>query len=290
VSVKKAHAPIGTVLPQGVNWANLRVLAVDDSAETRMYFEATAEALGFTCDTAKDAYEALEMMGLPEREYNVIFVDWKMPGMDGIEFANEVKKQGAGHAVVIMISSSAWSDIADRAKDAGVAGFVPKPLFTSAITDMINNLMMPPDDETDDQNFGGAEHEFEGVHILLVEDVDINREIVESLFDGTGAIITSAENGQEAIEKFAETPGAFDVIFMDIHMPVKDGYAATREIRAMNIPKAKTIPIIAMTANVFKKDVDKCLACGMNDHVGKPIDIGEVFVKLRRQFRMSVRT
>jgi CheY-like chemotaxis protein len=290
VSVKRAQGTVGTALPQGVNWANLKVLAVDDSEETRMYFEATGEALGFDCDTAKDAYEALALMRQPDKEYNVIFVDWRMPGMDGLAFAREVKKLDAGHVIVIMISSSAWSEIADQAKEAGVEGFIPKPLFTSAITDMINNLMLQPDDEKSDKKIEEMAGDFEGVRIMLVEDVDINREIVESLFDGSGAVITMAENGLEAVEKFSENPGAFDVIFMDIHMPVKDGYAAAREIRAMDISKAKTIPIIAMTANVFKKDVDKCLACGMNDHVGKPIDIHEVFTKLKRQLRMSVRT
>lgn len=289
VGVKKARAFGGQSLPQNVNWVNLRVLAVDDSAEARMHFDATAEALDFACDTAKDAREALEMIERADPGYDIIFADWKMPGMDGLEFAKEIKRRGAGHAVVVMISSSEWSEIADRAKEAGVDGFIPKPLFTSALTDMINNLMAQPGDESE-VGSEESEHEFEGVHILLVEDVDINREIVESLFEETGAIITSAENGLEAVEKFAETPGLYDVIFMDIHMPVKDGYAAAREIRAMDIPRAKTIPIIAMTANVFKKDVDKCLACGMNDHVGKPIDIEEVFVKLRRQLRMSVRS
>ena len=286
VSVKRAQGYLGKPLPQGVNWSNINVLAVDDSAETRMFFEATAEALGFDCDTAKDAREALKLLQESGKDYNVIFADWKMPGMNGIELVREIKKRGIDDAVVIMISSTEWSEIADEAKEAGVDSFVPKPLFASSITDMINNLIDQANKETEEEE-DPDKGEFEGVHILLVEDVDINREIVESLFEGTGAIITSAENGQEAVDKFAADPESFDLIFMDIHMPVKDGYAATREIRAMDMMKAKTVPIIAMTANVFKKDVDKCLACGMNDHVGKPIDINEVFIKLRLQLQMS---
>ena len=289
VSVKKAKGFFNKPLLQGLTWSNINVLAVDDSEETRMFFESTAAALGFDCDTAKDAREALQMLKDSEKEYNVIFADWKMPGMDGLELVKEIKNRGIDDAVVIMISSSDWSEIADRAKDVGVDSFIPKPLFASSITDTINNLITQSGKMHLEDNDMSDKGEFDGIHIMLVEDVDINREIVETLFEGTGALITSAVNGQEAIDRFAAKPETFDLIFMDIHMPIKDGYAATREIRAMAHPKAKTIPIIAMTANVFKKDVDKCLACGMNDHVGKPIDINEVFLKLKRQIQMSIR-
>jgi len=129
---------------------------------------------------------------------------------------------------------------------------------------------------------GSQAAEFSGKTILLVEDVEINREIVIALLEDTGVNIVPAENGEEAIAKFNSDPYKFDLIFMDIHMPVMDGYEAARRIRSLEMPNARTIPIVAMTANVFKDDVDRCLAAGMTDHVGKPIEIGAVRDKMKK--------
>jgi len=122
---------------------------------------------------------------------------------------------------------------------------------------------------------------FSGQTIILAEDVEINREIVLALLEPLELNIDCAENGAEALRLFTETPDKYDMIFMDIMMPGMDGYEATRRIRALDIPKAKTIPIIAMTANVFREDVDKCMDAGMNDHIGKPLDFDMVLEKLR---------
>ena len=121
-----------------------------------------------------------------------------------------------------------------------------------------------------------------GKRILLVEDVEINREIIITMLEDTGVVIDSAENGRVAYEAFAAAPESYDIIFMDIHMPEMDGYEATRRIRALNFPKAAAIPIIAMTANVFREDIEKCLAVGMNDHIGMPVDIKELMTKLEK--------
>jgi len=125
---------------------------------------------------------------------------------------------------------------------------------------------------------------FIGKRILLAEDVEINREILMALLDDTGVKIDCAEDGRQAVDMFAANPNAYDMIFMDVHMPEVDGYEATRCIRAMNFPWAKTIPILAMTANVFREDIDKCLASGMNDHVGKPLELDEVLKKMKQHF------
>jgi CheY-like chemotaxis protein/anti-sigma regulatory factor (Ser/Thr protein kinase) len=125
------------------------------------------------------------------------------------------------------------------------------------------------------------ENAFEGKCILLAEDIEINREIVRSLLEPTAVEIVDAVNGRDAVEKFAAEPEKYDIIFMDVQMPELDGYDATRRIRAMAFEKANSIPIIAMTANVFKEDIDKCLNAGMNAHIGKPIDMGQVLEKLR---------
>jgi signal transduction histidine kinase len=119
-----------------------------------------------------------------------------------------------------------------------------------------------------------------GKHILLAEDNEINREIVEASLEATGVTIDTAENGNEAVKLFSENPGKYDMIFMDIVMPEKDGFAAAREIRLL--PEGKNVPIIAMTANVFKEDIDNCIEAGMNDHIGKPIDFNNMFIKIRQ--------
>ena len=116
----------------------------------------------------------------------------------------------------------------------------------------------------------------------MAEDIEINREIVTSLLQHTGVSIDSAENGQEAVDMFKANPGRYDMIFMDIHMPEVDGYEATKMIRRLPLPEAGSIPIVAMTANVFREDIERCLASGMDDHVGKPIDISEIIIKMKR--------
>ena len=126
---------------------------------------------------------------------------------------------------------------------------------------------------------------FEGHHILLVEDVEVNREIVQTLLEPTLLSIDCAENGEEAVRMFAESPEIYDMIYMDVQMPEMDGYEATRRIRALDMPRARLIPIVAMTANVFREDIEKCLAAGMSDHIGKPLNFDEVLEKLRRYLR-----
>ncbi|MDR3201093.1 MAG: response regulator [Spirochaetales bacterium] len=146
------------------------------------------------------------------------------------------------------------------------------------------------EEETPDGSRGlpsETEH-FKGYRILLAEDIDINREIVLALLEPTEIEIDCAENGSAAVSMFCASPDIYDIIFMDVHMPEMDGYEATRRIRAAQFPKAKQIPIIAMTANVFKQDVEKCLAAGMNDHIGKPLDFDEVLIKLRKHLNALV--
>ena len=123
--------------------------------------------------------------------------------------------------------------------------------------------------------------DFTGKTVMLVEDVEINREIVIALLEGTGITIIPAENGEEAIRLFNLDPYRYDLIFMDIHMPIMDGYEATRRIRSLEMPNARTVPIVAMTANVFREDIEKCISSGMNDHVGKPVNIEEIIKKIR---------
>jgi signal transduction histidine kinase/DNA-binding response OmpR family regulator len=267
----------GGLLAPGVSWENVRVLAVDDDPDVRMYFTEFAHQIGLACDVAAGGREALSLMA--GGGYDICFVDWKMPGMDGIAFTREVKGLADGSPVVIMISAAGWSAAEDEAKNAGVDKFLPKPLFPSSIADVINECLgaqVPQRSEAAPDETGA----FRGRRLLLAEDVEINREIVLALLEPTLLEVDCAENGAEAVRMFGAAPDRYDMIFMDVQMPEMDGYEATRQIRAMDVPAAKRIPIIAMTANVFREDVERCLAAGMDGHVGKPLDFDDVLAKL----------
>jgi PAS domain S-box-containing protein len=278
------HAARGTeanksFLSSGVNLGNVRIMAVDDDPDILDYFKEITSGFCLYCDTAISGKEALALVNRGNR-YHIYFVDWKMPGMDGIQLVRELKARAPVNSAVIMISAAEWSAIEDVAKEAGVDKFMSKPMFPSAILEIINEClgMDKPQIEETRTDIAGI---FTGRRILMAEDVEINREIVQSLLEPTGLEIDCAENGLEAVRIFAQAQARYDMIFMDVQMPEMDGYEATRRIRQLGSQEAETIPIIAMTANVFKEDVEKCLNAGMDGHIGKPLDFEEVFNKLR---------
>ncbi|MDR3277348.1 MAG: response regulator [Oscillospiraceae bacterium] len=268
-----------SLLAPGVNWKNIRVLAVDDDAEVLEYYKDIAQRFGIACDVSSGGAEAVAMLDRGAL-YDIYFIDWKMPGMDGVELTRKIKERHAGNSVVTMISSTEWSVIAEDARAAGVDRFLAKPLFPSAIADCINECLGIEDASEEVAESGGADV-FTGRRVLLAEDVEINREIVLALLEPTELEIDCAENGAEALRLFSENPERYDMIFMDVQMPEMDGLEATRRIRALDLPRAKTVPIVAMTANVFREDIEKCREAGMNDHVGKPLDLDAVLGRLR---------
>ncbi|MDR1514528.1 MAG: response regulator [Synergistaceae bacterium] len=274
----------GSLLNPGVNWHNLRLLLVDDSHDVREYFQEIASRLKLSCDVAADGDEACRKI---ERDgpYDVYFIDWKMPGMNGIELAKRIQNHQMGKSVVVIISAAEWNSIESEAKAAGVNRFMQKPLFTLGVADCINRCLGSDGQEDDENGLSEDIDCFVGHRIMLAEDIEINREIVQELLKPTGIEMDCAESGLEAIELFKKNPGIYDIIFMDIHMPVMGGYEATRLIREMDDPQAKNVPIIAMTANVFREDVEKCLAAGMNDHLGKPLNMHDVMGKLRKYIK-----
>jgi signal transduction histidine kinase/DNA-binding response OmpR family regulator/PAS domain-containing protein len=269
----------------GVNLSNVRILAVDDDPDILVYFRDVTKVLGVFCETAKSGEEALRLVD-QKGSYHIYFVDWKMPGMDGIQLSHELKIRTSKNSVVIMISAAEWSVVADEAKKAGVDKFLSKPLFPSTIEEVINECIGADKHQEKEinTNINGL---FAGHRILLVEDVEINREVVMTLLEPTQLEIDCAENGIEAVRMFTEAPDRYELIFMDIQMPEMDGYDATRNIRALEIQSAKNIPIIAMTANVFKEDIEKCIEAGMDSHIGKPLDFDEVMEKLYAHLSMK---
>jgi len=268
------------ILDESVNWENIRIFAVDDEAEVREFFTAVSENLGIGCTVAGSGEEAVELLA-EDNSYNIYFFDWKLPGMDGIELARHVREKTTQKNVVIVFSAADEMLMEDEAREAGVNRFYSKPLFPSLIVDVINECIAEPTKQEELDEKAGYSDDFSGHFVLLAEDVEINREIVLALFEPLGLNVDCAENGAEALSLFSESPDKYDIIFMDIQMPGMDGYEAARRIRALDDPKAGAIPIIAMTANVFREDVDKCMEAGMNDHIGKPIDFDTVLEKLR---------
>ena len=279
VQLKRGSGEKKRLFDNSVNWNNVRIFAVDDEPEIREFFTAVSENLGIFCTVAASGEEAAELIEENDR-YNIYFLDWKLPGMSGIELARKIHDKSLRNSIVTIFSSADWHFIEDEARGAGVRKFLSKPLFPSAIVDIINESIGAKD-ETTQSKAPGYSDDFGGHTILLAEDVEINREIVTALFEPMHLNIDCAENGAEAFRMYSESPDKYDMIFMDIQMPEMDGYEATRKIRALNTPKAKTVPIIAMTANVFREDIEKRLEAGMDGHVGKPLDFDEVTANLR---------
>ncbi|MDL2290495.1 response regulator [Desulfovibrio sp. OttesenSCG-928-F20] len=281
--------PAASLLRPDINWKDLRILVVDDAPEVLEYFKNLSNSINLYCEVAQDGESACRLLDDPNvGPFNIVFADWKMPGMDGLELTRRIKAQCGAETVVIMISAVQWNDLETEARDAGVDRFLPKPLFSSMIVDCINECLAPGQQslrpEKDAEPLAPRlRQRFAGRRILLAEDIEVNREIVLSLLEPSGLAVECAENGQEAIDKFMAAPDAYDMIFMDIHMPEVDGYEATRRIRALDLPRAGTIPIVAMTANVFREDIERCRAAGMDGHVGKPLDIDEVFKIIERK-------
>jgi PAS domain S-box-containing protein len=263
---------------------DFRILAVDDSRDVLEYFQSLMGRLGIRCDLAESGPEACRLLETNEEEqYAIIFVDWRMPDMNGVELTRIIKRRADRKPVVIMISATEWSEIEEIAKDAGVDGFLPKPLFPSSVVDCISEYAGMEEYIAEAPAESATAEDaalFAGRRILVAEDIEINREIVIALLADTELCIDTVENGALAVEAFTKDPARYDLIFMDIHMPEMDGFQAARAIRASGVPQAEDIPIVAMTANVFREDIERCLAAGMNAHIGKPIDINDMLDKL----------
>jgi len=273
-------------LDDGINWKNIRVLVIDDEPEIRELFKTVSEKFDFNCSVAATGTEAIEIIDR-EKDFDIYFVDWRLPDMNGGEIVRHINQKKGNNPVAIIFSSTDWSAIEEEVRSIGVDRFLPKPLFPSIIHDVINEYI-GTDSIMDQEGFAsGAINDFSGHSILIAEDVEINREIVASLLEPTNVSIDCAVNGLRAVEMFEAVPEKYSMIFMDIQMPEMDGYDATRKIRGSGIPEAETIPIIAMTANVFREDIEKCFEAGMNGHIGKPINIEEVCAQLRKYLLKS---
>jgi len=267
----------------------LKILAVDDSVEANEYLTHILNSLTFECDHAYDGFEALNTVEKAIAEncpYDIVFMDYMMPGLNGIEAAKKIKQISNESTAIIMVSIYDWVDIEQDAREAGILKHLAKPFSPSSVLDVINEVAFGKiKSNYSKRNLPAIG--FSGNTILLAEDIDINREIVAAFLEDTKVNIEFAENGIKAIEMFRAEPDKYDIILMDIQMPEMDGLEATRQIRKMDLRRAKTIPIIAMTANALSEDVKKCKEAGMNDHLAKPIDPEVLLCKLNDYFFMK---
>ena len=278
-AMRGAKSPRSQLSPD-TNWKNIRILTVDGMEDTRNQFKSLFNHLEIQCDTAADGIEACRI--IEERgEYDLYFVGWQLPDMEGIELTRRIKARENGRqSVVIIITVAGWEKIKDEAAEAGVDRYLFRPVFSSSIIDCVNECIGVK--ETDIVSASDP-FEFAGKRMLLAEDIEINREILMALLENTGLTIDCVENGKEALEMIeAAPPDRYSVVFMDMQMPEMDGLEATRRIRALPALRTVDLPIIAMTANVFKDDIESCLEAGMDDHLGKPLDIDKVLEKLRK--------
>ncbi len=278
---KVAEQEMDTVLPA---W---NMLVVDEDERVCMSAAHSLQALGIRSEWCLSAERAMELIA--ERhdgndDYQIVLLGWNLPGMNGIEAARKIQSSYGKNSPALFLAACDWSSMEKEAREAGISGFICRPLFQSALYDALKAFA----GVTDKKDVSGEEEiglELSGKHVLLAEDNELNWEVARELLSVLEMELEWVENGQICVTKFEESPvGYYDAIIMDVRMPVMNGYEATRAIREMEREDAD-IPIIAMTADAFSEDIQKCLECGMNDHLAKPIDIQSVVYKLKKYLK-----
>ena len=259
------------------------VLVVDDNEMICHSAVSNLEELGIHAEWTLDGKKAIEM--IEERhnrkeDYRFVLIDWKMPNMNGLQTIRRIRERIGKSVPVFLISAYDWSEIEEEARNVEIEGFISKPLFKSTLYSYLKHYAEEnPDDSEENEN---EAPDFTGKRILVAEDIEINWEIANEILSSFGFELEHAENGKICVDMFSASEiGYYDVILMDIRMPVMNGYDATRAIRALT-REDKELPIIAMTADAFENDVQVCLQCGMNAHVAKPLDIQELIRTLQK--------
>ena len=271
--------PLADKLVEEMMLPPIRVLLADDDPVLLETAKDTLRSIGAQADTVGSGAEAVQRVS-ERKDYQVVILDWKMPDMNGIEAARRIRAEVGGDVPILLVSAYDWSDMEAAAKEAGVNGFISKPLFRSTLYEKLNEMLGNGNAHVHQDQ---ADANLQGMRILVAEDNDINWEIISMLLQMQGIETERAENGRKAVERMERAKkGEFQLIFMDIQMPVMNGLDATRTIRKLEDPWASHIPIIAMTADAFSENVTECLEAGMNGHIAKPIDMKLVMKEIRR--------
>ncbi|MBQ7161768.1 MAG: response regulator [Clostridia bacterium] len=275
-SLRKGAAQKGSFDP-----GDLRVLIVDDEEITAEHARMVLDEVGIRADVCHDGREALQMIELQhgkQKPYNLVLMDWQMPDMNGLETTKHIRESFSSDTTVVMLTSFKWDDVAEEATEAGVDGFISKPLLASNVIENFERIAMRNNMSLFKKN---QRADLTGRRVLLAEDTQVNAEIMMMILSMKGVTVDHAENGKTAVELFtASEPGAYSAILMDIRMPVMDGLEAAEAIRALDRPDAKNVPIIALTANAFDEDVQRSLQAGMNAHLTKPVETEHLYQTL----------
>lgn len=260
------------------------MLVVDDDELLCQTAMVTLKAIGIKAEWTLSGEKAIELViqhHVKREDYQMILLDWKLPGMNGIQVAKEIRKSLGDEVPILLISAYDWSEFEAEAREAGISGFISKPLFKSTLYHALRQYMNVETeyDQTLNQNI-----DLTGCRILLAEDNELNWEVASELLSDLGIELDWAEDGLICVDKFQKSPaGYYDAILMDIRMPHMTGYEATKALRGLNHPDALSIPIIAMSADVFSDDIQRCYECSMNAHIAKPINVLE-FTRLLKRY------
>ena len=259
----------------------MSVLVVDDDHLACEHATLVLEKAGITCETALSGEEAIEKVDLRQarREpYNLILIDWKMPGMDGVETTRRIRELAGNESAIIILTAYRWDDVLEEALEAGVDSFLSKPIFAENVIEEFRNALLKKNSEGRSVK---KKADLKGKRILMAEDMEINADIMKMILLNRQMEVDVAENGRIAVEAFADHPiGYYSAILMDMRMPEMDGLEATRRIRSMEREDAETIPIIALTANAFDEDVQRSMQAGLNAHLSKPVQPDDLFETL----------
>ena len=257
----------------------MSVLVIDDDRIALEHAEIVLGQIGIGCDTAESGWEGIDKVRIRHgrrEDYDLILIDWRMPEMDGVETTRQIRSLVGNDTPIIILTSFNWDDIADEAKEAGVDTFVAKPLFAGTVMDEFKEAFRRKNKLLEKKT-----SDLKGKRVLLAEDVPVNAEIILMVLSMREMKTDLAENGRIAVELFeSHEPGTYDAILMDMRMPEMDGLEATRRIRAMDRPDAKSVPIIALTANAFDEDVQRSMQAGLNAHLSKPVEPAALFETL----------
>lgn len=256
----------------------LEVLVVDDDKIACLNTSSCLREIGINSECVYSGREAIEKVRqhhLAEKEYFAVIIDLKMPQMNGIETTRQIRRFVGADVPIIILSAYDLEEYEAEAKEVKANGFITKPLYKSKLLQVLRSFLDEGDQPEPIRPFKLSNVDYSGKRILLVEDNELNREIAVEIIGSTGITIDTAINGLDAVHKVAQSEeGFYQIILMDIQMPIMDGYEATRQIRSLQRRDIAHMPIIAMTANAFSEDVTNAIKAGMNYHLAKPIDIG----------------